>query len=67
MVREAEYVSFTATAEDAKQLRHPAASSDDKRSTYTILPKEVTVSGDIRFTTESRPGSAEGRAGAERA
>ena len=26
--------------------------------TYTILPKAVTVSGDIRFTTESRPGSA---------
>ena len=40
-----------------KQLQHPAV-FDETRLTYTILPKAVTVSGDIRFTTESRPGSA---------
>lgn len=52
-----EYVSFTATAEDGNNYNiRPVF--NETRLTYTILPKAVTVSGDIRFTTESRPGSA---------
>ena len=52
-----EYVSFTATAEDGNNYDIQPV-FDETRLTYTILPKAVTVSGDIRFTTESRPGSA---------
>ena len=52
-----EYVSFTATAEDGNNYDIQPV-FNETRLTYTILPKAVTVSGDIRFTTESRPGSA---------
>ena len=41
------------TGEGAENYTFSASS--DINVDYTILPKEVTVSGEIRFTTESRP------------
>ncbi len=51
------------TGEGAENYTFSASS--DINVDYTILPKEVTVSGEIRFTTNSRPsaGNALGQSG----